>query len=102
MPGLQSTRGTQFRSGCGARSGVLDEVLESLLDGALEELGVLLELESVDCEVLGVAALLSLGVVLCDEPGIVDGFCAGACDGVCCVCVVSAGACWVLSLLLCA
>jgi hypothetical protein len=60
-------RGTQLRSACGARSGVLDEVLESLLDGAVDELGELLELGSVvDCEVLGVAALLSLGVVLCD------------------------------------
>jgi hypothetical protein len=79
-------RGTQLRSGCGARSGVLDGALESLLDGALDELGVLLELESVvDCEVLGVAALLSLGVVLCD-----------GCAGACWVCVVSAGACCVL------
>jgi len=85
MPGLGSTRGTQFRSGCGARSGVLDEVLESLLDGVvLDELGDVLELESVvDDELLDGAALLSLGVVLCDEPGIVDGFWAGACDGVC-------------------
>jgi hypothetical protein len=79
---------------------VLDEVLESLLDGGVDELGAVLE--SLLDEVLGVlgdAALLSLGVVLC---GIVDGFCAGACDGVCWVCVASAGACWVLSLLLCA